>query len=47
VLDEKCAQDDDKPIRGIWVYRNDRTKSFSIATLAWSDTNIISFIDSL
>ena len=43
----KCAQEEVKPIRGIWAYSNDRTQLAGITTLEWSDANIKSFIDSV
>jgi hypothetical protein len=42
-----CAKDEGTPIRGIWAYKDDRTKISGVSTLPWSDTNISSFIDSL
>lgn len=43
----KCAQDEGKPVRGIWAYTTDRTNLPGVNTLAWNDGNIASFIDSL
>ncbi|NTJ36295.1 hypothetical protein G6K86_32345 [Agrobacterium rhizogenes] len=43
----QCAIDEQKPIRGIWAYSDDRSTIAGITTLAWSDTNISAFIDSL
>lgn len=43
----ECAKAEGKPIRGIRAYREDRTNLRGIATRAWSDDNISSFIDSL
>lgn len=42
-----CAKTEKKPIRGIWAYTNDRTDLAGVSTVAWSDTSISSFIDSL
>jgi antiphage defense system Thoeris ThsB-like protein len=43
----KCAQEESKPIRGIWAYKDDRTKLDGVVTYEWSDANISGFIDSL
>ena len=42
-----CAKEEKKPIRGIWAYKDDRTKIDGISTYTWSDDNISNFIDSL
>lgn len=43
----QCAQEERKPIRGIYAYSNDRTNLAGVATYVWSDKNISDFIDSL
>lgn len=43
----ECAKSEKKPIRGIWVYKNDRTTLDGVSIVVWSDENIINFIDSL
>ena len=43
----QCAKEEGKPIRGIWAYKDDRTTLAGVSTVAWSDDNIASFIDSL
>lgn len=43
----ECARTEHKKIRGIWAYTADRTQLPGVSTVAWSDTNIISFIESL
>lgn len=43
----RCAKEEGKKIRGIWAYQSDRTNLAGVSTLAWSDDNIASFIDSL
>lgn len=43
----QCAQEEGKPVRGIWAYSTDRTTIPGVSTLPWSDANITSFIDSL
>lgn len=42
-----CAQEEGKPIRGIYAYSDDRTNLAGVATYVWSDKNISDFIDSL
>lgn len=43
----QCAKEENKPIRGIWAYKDDRTKLDGVTTVEWTDANITSFIDSL
>jgi len=43
----QCAQEENKPIRGIWAYRDDRTNIPGANTKVWSWDNIKEFIDSL
>lgn len=43
----QCAKEEEKPIRGIWAYSDDRTSLTGVPTYAWSDKNISDFIDSL
>ncbi|MFC8731181.1 TIR domain-containing protein [Luteimicrobium sp. NPDC057192] len=43
----ECAKEEGKKVRGIWAYSNDRTQLVGVTTVAWSDTNISAFIDSL
>lgn len=43
----QCAQEEGKPIRGIWAYSNDRTVIHGVSTVTWTDANIANFIDSL
>lgn len=43
----QCAREEKKRIRGIWAYSDDRTVVEEIHTVAWSDSNISDFIDSL
>lgn len=42
-----CAKTENKKIRGIWAYSDDRTDIVGVATTVWSDKNISDFIDSL
>lgn len=43
----QCAKAEKKKIRGIWAYKDDRTKLDGVATVIWADANISNFIDSL
>lgn len=43
----QCAQEEGKPIRGIYAYSDDRTNLAGVATYVWSDKNISDFINSL
>jgi hypothetical protein len=43
----QCAKDEGKPVRGIWAYKEDRTVLPGVTTVAWTDVNVASFIDSL
>lgn len=43
----QCAKDEGKPLLGIWAYSSDRTSLSGVRTVAWNDTNISGFIDSL
>jgi hypothetical protein len=43
----QCAEEERKPVRGIWAYKDDRTSISGVPTYAWNDTNIGSFIDSV
>jgi len=42
-----CAKEERKKIRGIWAYSGDHAQVEGIASHAWSDANISSFIDSI
>ncbi len=42
-----CAKEENKKIRGIWAYKNDRTNVEGVATYTWADKNITDFIDGL
>jgi hypothetical protein len=42
-----CAKEENKRIRGIWAYSDDRTNLAGVNTFVWSDKNISDFIDSL
>ena len=43
----QCAKDEGKPLLGVWAYSADRTTLAEVRTVAWTDTNVASFIDSL
>ncbi|MGO4713494.1 TIR domain-containing protein [Bradyrhizobium sp. 2TAF24] len=43
----KCAQEEKKKIRGIWAYKDDRTKIDGVNTMVWTWDNIKDWIDSL
>jgi hypothetical protein len=42
-----CAKEEKKKIRGIWAYKDDRSTIDGVTAVAWSDSNITDFIDSL
>lgn len=43
----QCAKEEKVPIRGIWVYKDDRTNIEGVRTVVWTWDNIKNFIDSL
>ena len=43
----QCAEEEGKPLLGVWAYRDDRTTLKGVHTVEWSDANIAAFIDSL
>ena len=43
----KCAQEEKKKVRGIWAYKEDRTKIEGVNTMVWTWENIAAWIDSL
>ena len=43
----QCAQEEGKPVLGIWIYKDDRTALASISTVVWTWENIKNFIDTL
>ncbi len=42
-----CAQEEGKPIRGIWCYKDDKYDIAGVSTKVWTWDNIKAFIDSL
>ena len=43
----QCGNDEKKPVRGIWAYKDDRTKLVGVNTMVWTWDNISNWIDSL
>lgn len=43
----QCAREEDKPIRGIWGYKDDRTDVPGVKTMVWTWPNVTDWIDSL
>jgi hypothetical protein len=43
----QCAKEENKRIRGIWIYSGDRTELSGVNTVAWTDSNVAAFINSL
>ncbi|MDJ0323140.1 TIR domain-containing protein [Cryobacterium sp. PH31-AA6] len=43
----QCAKEEGRPVRGIWIYKDDRTSLAGVSTVAWTDANVAAFIDSL
>ena len=42
-----CAKEENKKIRGIWAYKEDRTNIDGVNTMVWTWDNIKGWIDSL
>ena len=43
----QCAKEENKPLRGIWAYKEDQTNLVGVTTVVWTWYNIAAFIDSL
>tara|TARA_R110001599_G_scaffold333529_1_gene549515 strand:- start:622 stop:993 length:372 start_codon:yes stop_codon:yes gene_type:complete len=43
----QCAKEEEKKIRGIWAYKEDRTDLTGVKTMVWNWDNIAAWIDSL
>lgn len=43
----QCAHEEAKTVRGMWVYKEDRTDLAGVNTMVWTWANIEKFIDSL
>jgi hypothetical protein len=42
-----CAKEEKKPIKGIYIYTNDRTNIPGVSTMVWTWENIANWIDGL
>lgn len=42
-----CAKKEGVPLRGLWIYKDDRTDLVGVNTVVWTWANIEKFIDSL
>ena len=43
----QCAREERKPIKGIWIYQDDRTNIEGVNTRVWTWANIVAFINSV
>jgi hypothetical protein len=43
----QCAKEENKPVLGVWAYKEDRTRLPDIRTIEWSWPGIADFIDGL
>lgn len=43
----KCAKEEGKAVRGMWIYKDDRTKIDGLSTMVWTWDNIATWIDAL
>ena len=43
----QCAKEENKKIRGIWAYKDDRTNLAGVNSMVWTWDNIAGWIDSL
>lgn len=43
----KCAREEGKSVRGMWIYKDDRTKIDGLNTMVWTWDNIATWIDGL
>jgi hypothetical protein len=43
----KCAREEGKPTRGMWIYKDDQTKIEGLNTMVWTWHNIANWIDGL
>lgn len=43
----QCAKEENRKIRGIWAYKEDRTDLAGVSTMVWTWDNIGNWIDSL
>lgn len=42
-----CAKEEKKKMRGIWIYKEDRTNIIGVNTVVWTWDSVKDFIDSL
>lgn len=43
----QCARSEGVPLRGIWAYKDDRTRLAGVNTMVWTWDNIANWIDGL
>lgn len=43
----QCAREEKVPVRGLWIYKDDRTNIDGVNTSVWTWANVSDFIDSL
>jgi MTH538 TIR-like domain (DUF1863) len=43
----ECAKEEGKPIKGIYIYKDDRTNIAGVNTMVWTWDNIANWIDGL
>ena len=43
----KCTKEENRPLRGLWPYDDDRTNVEGVNTMVWTWPNIANWIDSL
>lgn len=43
----QCAKEEKKPLRGVWIYKDDGTNLIGVNTVVWTWANIAAFVDSL
>ena len=43
----QCAKEERKPLKGLWIYTDDRTAVDGVATVTWTWDGVKNFIDSL
>lgn len=43
----ECAREEEKPVLGLWIYKDDRTNLAGVRTVVWTWDAIKNFIDTL
>ena len=43
----ECAREEGKPVKGIYIYKDDRTDIAGVSTMVWTWDNIAAWIDGL